>query len=721
MWSFDDMPILRFNQLFRRTVEAMSVRDLADWFGSEHEPRLRLPPIQRSLVWRNEQIVNFWDSLMRGYPAGTMMVHRTPPRAMGRELVARNVDNETKPVSVGDFQLFDGQQRLSAILLGFGKGQLSLSLKLWVDIGEGQGSGGRLLGLRVNSEGQPFGYDPGKPNEKLPLEERRHAYDEWTKRQGKRASVAAKTSPRDIFAAFNEIVVAGLARARCAVPLSNAVAAALRGDAGIAELSSLANADPAVVSRVIRSIERAMRSEVVLQLIEDDILAEEEYVRFFGRVGQGGTRLTDEELTYSLIKNRYPHIHDRMQAIVKRTGRFASEVDLVLGALRVAKALAPWEGAHDWQKKNRPNPKFVEEIRSGDRKPTEELFLKLVPAEAEGSLLAGALEDLRAALLISPTHQNGLPTMLLARMPRDLLDVLLLFTIKRGSVPWHGEDRDALTAFVLHWLCFVEDDGKASDHCYGAVIEERWTSGVDALARLMRDLERAGVARHAPRSLDWERLEQQVRDRGSRMASWEERFTAAGRLDGPDPGLAIRMLATHSESIKRALLWLQRSYIRGAFPDYDPTSTRDDDLPFDLDHAVPYDMFGNDWRRVRKRIHGRDDLAAEVLRRFEEKRNEVGNSLGNLRWLEASVNRGRGKDELEPLCESLPVVDDLNRDDWNALIGKPAWLENEIADFQRLIDLRTLRLSKRYLEESGISDLLVAAAGATDQGRSRPL
>ena len=44
MRSLYDMPHSRFDQLFRRTVELMSVRDLADWFGSEGEPRLRLPP-----------------------------------------------------------------------------------------------------------------------------------------------------------------------------------------------------------------------------------------------------------------------------------------------------------------------------------------------------------------------------------------------------------------------------------------------------------------------------------------------------------------------------------------------------------------------------------------------------------------------------------------------------------------------------------------------------
>ena len=50
-----------------RSIEVLSVRTMAEWFAGQQTPqRLRLPPIQRSLVWRNEQIVNYWDSLMRG-------------------------------------------------------------------------------------------------------------------------------------------------------------------------------------------------------------------------------------------------------------------------------------------------------------------------------------------------------------------------------------------------------------------------------------------------------------------------------------------------------------------------------------------------------------------------------------------------------------------------------------------------------------------------------
>ena len=721
--SLTDMPDVQFDQLFLadRTVELVPVRALVDWFGRKQEPRLGLPPIQRSLVWRNEQILNYWDSLLRGYPAGTMMVHRTIPPRPGKELVARDSENKTRPIAEGDFQLFDGQQRLSAILLGFGRGQLSSSLKLWVDLGRPGPSGDRSFELRINSEGQPFGYVPETPNEKLPVEARRAALDDWRTLLGLSTPSSEATSPTEIFRSFAASETAGLARAECAVSLRSVIEAEARGDSGLAELYSLQGADPAVASRLVRAVRIALSSQVILQLVGDAILAEEEYVRFFARLGQGGTRLTDDELTYCLIKNRYPYIHDRMQAIVEKTGRFISEVDLVLGALRVAKAVKPWPNAKDWERRNRPTPKLIEELRSAEKKPTEEYFLTLVPAEADGSALSGALRNPKKALLFCETHPTGLPAMLLARMPRELLDVLLLFAIKRGPEAWEGKDRNALTAFALHWLCFVEKEAKASEHCYGAAIAEGWTFGPGAIACLMRGLERDGAARKAPRRHEWDGFEGQAAGRGSRLASWEERFISVKQDDGADTGLAVRVLSTNRELIRRALLWLQRTYISASSPNYDPTSTRDDDLPFDLDHAIPYEIYGANWQTVWRRLQG-SDLPEDVRESFRHKRNEIGDSLGNFRWLEASLKRARQNNKLEdewtkqPLVDDVdrqstkhPVVDDLDRHDWNALIEKDRWSQEDIATFQRMIDSRTIRLAKRYVEESGISDLLAVA------------
>src|SRR5688500_3729181 len=73
------MTMNHFSTLFTapdRVIETLTVEDLAAWQQTEKGSRLLLLPIQRSVVWSNEQVISYWDSLLRGYPAGTMMVHR---------------------------------------------------------------------------------------------------------------------------------------------------------------------------------------------------------------------------------------------------------------------------------------------------------------------------------------------------------------------------------------------------------------------------------------------------------------------------------------------------------------------------------------------------------------------------------------------------------------------------------------------------------------------
>ena len=195
-----------------KTVELMSIGRLAEWFKSQGKGRLRLPPIQRSFVWRNEQIVNYWDSLMRGYPAGMMMVTRVKPD--GARHYGRGLDNKTEELAEIDFQLFDGQQRLTALLLGLGEGALGNSLRIWVDIGKRKGSADRLFELRINSTGQPFGYRSEAPNAKIGANERRVRQQRWPTRDDR------PQPPDTIFEEMAKKPIGQLSAAKCAVSLS---------------------------------------------------------------------------------------------------------------------------------------------------------------------------------------------------------------------------------------------------------------------------------------------------------------------------------------------------------------------------------------------------------------------------------------------------------------------------------------------------------------------
>lgn len=110
--------------------------------------QLVLPDIQRTFVWRTSQIYDLFDSLMRGYPIGTLLIWRTKPadypNMRFRQLVVNYKGTQTesqqaipakgKPVSA----VLDGQQRLTALnigLCGTHSGGLSApDHKLYIDL-----------------------------------------------------------------------------------------------------------------------------------------------------------------------------------------------------------------------------------------------------------------------------------------------------------------------------------------------------------------------------------------------------------------------------------------------------------------------------------------------------------------------------------------------------------------------------------------------------------
>ena len=124
------------------------------------------------------------------------------------------------------------------------------------------------------------------------------------------------------------------------------------------------------------------------------------------------------------------------------------------------------------------------------------------------------------------------------------------------------------------------------------------------------------------------------------LCTWEERFTASDIETRRKPGDSLRVLSTNPTLIRRILLWLQRDYIASKFPGYDPTSDRDDDLPIDLDHLIPQDLFGFNWKGVSAKLDSdvtEDNVISDNFWRF---RYTVGNSLGNYRWISSTENRG---------------------------------------------------------------------------------
>ncbi len=680
-------------------VATIPAHEVVAWTRRTGSDRLLLPPIQRSLVWRNIQILNYWDSLLRGYPAGLMMVH--PARSAGSgAFLARTADGVTCPTSAGDFQLFDGQQRLSALLLGYGHGQLARKLRLWVDLGvDSEPGSGLLFQLRVSSSGQPFGYQAAAPNQKFSLGQRTSKIEAWRKDRN-----LATFDPREAFEAVKgSDVIGGV----CTFPLVELIDLVAAADPA-ARLKLLQDTPGLAGERLdvfLSALDGALGRPILFQRIDEAVLAEEsEYIRFFGRLGQGGTALSQDELTYSIIKHQYPEVHDRMTEIMRGpAGRLTGEVNLVLGAIRVAKVLSGWKHDNIWQVIGRPNPSFVSQLK--ELPEVEAAFQELIPSKPGGRLVT-VLEGIRERLVYHrDRNPGGLPMMLLARIPHQLVDVLLLL----AHLPDERPGEDPLPAFALHWLLFVSDNDRAASHVFRQFVEARPSTLAGGLPTWIDQFERDGIAHPIPLPARLPAILDEVRAGNHRLREWSERFTGLDADADRPKGNSLRVLSSQRELIKRALLWLQRKQLSESYPHFDPTSEDDEDLPIDLDHRIPSEIFGFHWRKRFHRLAFEDSDG-----NFFHGRNRVGNSLGNFRWLDASENRSRSDGPLEP-DDLVPDVDP-----WNRLIEKATWDLEDAAAFQCLIDEQTITLFHALLEEGGIARLRSSNrdAGESEAARS---
>lgn len=97
-------------------VKARSVADLIAQRLDEHDP-WRLALVQRHLVWDEVRMAHLLDSLLAGYPIGSLLVCRV--RQEAHVLRESGVTRVAEKARAGTWQLLDGQQRINALIALF--------------------------------------------------------------------------------------------------------------------------------------------------------------------------------------------------------------------------------------------------------------------------------------------------------------------------------------------------------------------------------------------------------------------------------------------------------------------------------------------------------------------------------------------------------------------------------------------------------------------------
>lgn len=93
----------------RPTATTLDVERLARWAW---EGRIRIPHFQRPLRWQRDDVIKLFDSIVRGYPVGSLLLWHRPAPKETLQLGALRIH---APKMADALWVVDGQQRIISL------------------------------------------------------------------------------------------------------------------------------------------------------------------------------------------------------------------------------------------------------------------------------------------------------------------------------------------------------------------------------------------------------------------------------------------------------------------------------------------------------------------------------------------------------------------------------------------------------------------------------
>lgn len=436
--------------------EQIKLYDIAECnlYNKDVNSKFKIPNIQRGLVWKSMQMELLWDSILRGFPIGSMLV----------------LDKDGN----GGGDILDGQQRANAIITGFNKNEILGDKKptniLWLDLnykGSESDKERRRYGIRLTNASHPWGYD-GNGN-KLSANDRRYSLrnalgDDYSQR---------KKNDWDI----RRFVPHFFSKQTDFLPVPLAILVSAAKDKDISNSDSIKDFKE-IVARDVKEFSRFsaqwkdLYENKVLDFINNQ--ANEEFFRtlfelnnysivfnfvdnnddieiLFNRVNTRGTQMTNVELAYAAIKHYGAELcncPDIGQIIKKKSIGIMLEQNLAQLLFRYCFSDNNKISGEVNASKIREKA-LIEELEK-DKDIVIRNLRKMFSRDSR--TLDIIIERTKEILLMSPDRDCELPSFLLAEIAtkKPNLIILLFCIIEKQS---HLEDR-FLQALVFYLYCF---------------------------------------------------------------------------------------------------------------------------------------------------------------------------------------------------------------------------------------------------------------------------
>lgn len=631
----------------------LTIEQIASWAGIEVSPPpeivARVPSLQRGEVWEPQQIELLWDSLLRGFPIGSVVVCKHLHSNLQSDRKQKFAESSVTP----NRHILDGQQRINAIALGFSdpfNGNEPQQV-LWLDLApKGTSNSTRNFWVHMTTTAHPWGYKRDDQANRLSASEIRKALQNYGWRDAEDEFKLRITHPSRPpltrtwpYSAEYPVPLAWLLKAakdtvgsekpasqsvfwniikeRCQNPAVSKFEWAKR-------LSGLLDHPETVgdLRHAVRGLRRAIGTGIVALEVPNGALRsaskqEKEnphsveisnVEHIFQRLNRGGTPLQGDELAYSMIKAYWPELEPPITNLAS-TRKLMPDSKLAVLGTRLALIADPAD-------KNRlPSPPTVSRLRSIAQSKTEQdkERKELIRRQFIGSqptTLRCNIDLLDNWLLWREDHQSGLPPVLRTRIARERPSIyLLLMHAAKRALQTFGTDARKETlavspyiiglATALDW--FGHDHERAVQRLYSKWSHPSWTPSREALkgcltdCMALDDTGRFGVAKIlSPAEIKSTGLIPKTSEMEEfRSWNWYKVWDELNSQEGNKRD-QLWLLLDRLRNSKELLLYAQRNFLVKAFSDYDPA--REDlwskhNRPWDFDHILPSKYYHGKW------------------------------------------------------------------------------------------------------------------------------
>lgn len=141
----------------------VSLRDLGSRYLPQGPEEIKVIGFQRNAVWKEEKVEALWDSILSGFPIGSILLARQKEfwrlGTRNAQLNRANPSEDTVIDKQGDgFVVVDGQQRLNGIAQGFMSfDPVSSHSCLWIDLAKPANPEQRQFEFYLCTSNNPFG------------------------------------------------------------------------------------------------------------------------------------------------------------------------------------------------------------------------------------------------------------------------------------------------------------------------------------------------------------------------------------------------------------------------------------------------------------------------------------------------------------------------------------------------------------------------------------